>query len=78
DDALVRNNPIFSDIKNPSNYTYPTPGSALTIADQPRGKAVVAPHLGEHSASVLQSVLGLDEDKLSHLVEQGVVGESNQ
>lgn len=77
DEALVTNNPIFSDMKNPSNYTYPTPGSALTIADKPRDMPVVAPHLGQHSASVLASVLGLDDDKVARLIEQGVVGESN-
>lgn len=77
DEALVKNNPVFSEIKNPSNYTYPTPGSALTIAGHERGTATVAPHLGEHSTSVLTSVLGLDEDKVSHLIEQGVVGDSS-
>jgi|TARA_B110000211_G_scaffold194887_1_gene223296 2-methylfumaryl-CoA isomerase len=77
DEVLVKNNPIFSEIKNPSNYTYPTPGSALTIADHKRRTPTVAPHLGQHSSSVLTSVLGLDKDKVSELIEQGVVGERN-
>ncbi|MDE0875171.1 MAG: CoA transferase [Porticoccaceae bacterium] len=77
DEVLVNNNPVFSEIKNPSNYTYPTPGSALTIADHKRSTPIVAPHLGQHSASVLQSVLGLDKNKVSDLISQGVVGESN-
>ena len=77
DEDLVTNNPIFSEIKNPSNYTYPTPGSALTIANQSRGTANVAPHLGQHSASILQSVLDLDADTVANLISQGVVGESN-
>ena len=77
DEVLVKNNPVFSEIKNPSNYTYPTPGSALTIANHKRGTPNVAPHLGQHSTSVLASVLGLDEDKVSQLIEQGVVGERN-
>lgn len=77
DEVLVKNNPVFSEIKNPSNYTYPTPGSALTIADHKRSTPIVAPHLGQHSASVLQSVLGLDKNKVSDLISQGVVGESN-
>lgn len=77
DEDLVKNNPIFTEIKNPSDFTYPTPGSALTITDQKRGTATVAPHLGQHSGSVLQSVLGMDKDRVSDLVSQGVVGESN-
>ena len=77
DEDLVKNNPIFTEIKNPSDFTYPTPGSALTITDHKRGTATVAPHLGQHSESVLQSVLGMDRDKVSDLVSQGVVGESN-
>jgi len=77
DEVLVKNNPVFSEIKNPSNYTYPTPGSALTIADHKRSIPIVAPYLGQHSASVLQSVLGLDKNKVSDLISQGVVGESN-
>ncbi len=77
DEVLVNNNPVFSEIKNPSNYTYPTPGSALTIADHKRSIPIVAPYLGQHSASVLQSVLGLDKNKVSDLISQGVVGESN-
>jgi 2-methylfumaryl-CoA isomerase len=77
DEVLVKNNPVFSEIKNPSNYTYPTPGSALTIADHKRSIPIVAPHLGQHSASILQSVLGLDKNKVSDLISQGVVGESN-
>lgn len=77
DEDLVKNNPIFTEIKNPSDFTYPTPGSALTITDHKRGTATVAPHLGQHSESVLQSVLGMDRDRVSDLVSQGVVGESN-
>jgi 2-methylfumaryl-CoA isomerase len=77
DEDLVKNNPIFTEIKNPSDFTYPTPGSALTITDHKRGTATVAPHLGQHSESVLQSVLGMDRDMVSDLVSQGVVGESN-
>ena len=78
DEALVTNNPVFTEIKNPSNYTYPTPGSALTISEQKRDTPTVAPHLGQHSGSVLESVLGLDKDKEANLVEQGVVGVTSQ
>ena len=77
DDVLVKNNPIFSDIKNPSNYTYPTPGSALTIANQKREVPTIAPELGQHSSAVLSSLLGLDEAAVNELIEQGVVGDSS-
>ena len=76
DPALVRDNPIFTDMKNPSGFSYPTPGSPLTISDQDRQPAIVAPRLGQHTRSVLESVLGYSEEQINQCIEQGIVGEN--
>lgn len=73
DAALVRDNPVFTELKNPSGFSYPTPGSALTIADQERGTPELAPTLGEHTGDVLKQVLGQSEAKVSELVKAGVI-----
>ena len=75
DAALVRDNPVFTELKNPSGFSYPTPGSALTIADKERGMPELAPTLGEHTAEVLEQVLGQSEADLLELVNSGVIGE---
>ena len=73
DPALVRDNPVFTELKNPSGFSYPTPGSALTIADQERGTPELAPSLGEHTSDILKSVLGQSPDEISALLEAGVI-----
>lgn len=75
DAALVRDNPIFTELKNPSGFRYPTPGSALTIADQERGTPEVAPTLGEHTGEILKAMLGQSESDISELVKSGVIDE---
>ena len=75
DAALVRDNPIFTELKNPSGFRYPTPGSALTIADQERGTPELAPTLGQHTGEILKEMLGQSESDLSELVKSGVIDE---
>lgn len=76
DEQLVRDNPVFTDMQNPSGFSYPTPGSPLSIADQERQKPVVAPRLGQHSRSILETVLNYSEDQINQCIKQGVVGEN--
>jgi len=75
DEVLVSENPVFTNMQNPSGFSYPTPGSALSIADQDRQQAVVAPRLGQDSRVVLESVLGYSEEQINQCIEQGLVGE---
>ena len=76
DDAeLVRNNPVFTEMENPSGFNYPTPGSALTITDQTRQNPIIAPRLGQDSRHVLESVLNYSEQQIEQILEQGIVGE---
>ena len=74
DAELVTENPVFTDMQNPSGFTYPTPGSPLSIADQDRQKPIIAPRLGQHSRLILESVLNYSEEQINQCIEQGVVG----
>ena len=78
DSALVRDNPIFTELKNPSGFSYPTPGSALTIADQERGTPELAPTLGEHTGEILKRVLGQSHDDIAELAEAGVIAKPSE
>ena len=75
DSVLVRDNPVFTELKNPSGFSYPTPGSALTIANQQRGTPDLAPKLGEHTQQVLERVLDQSKDQISALKKSGVIEE---
>ncbi len=75
DPALVSENPVFTELKNPSGFTYPTPGSALTITGQERGTPELAPSLGEHTHDVLKNVLGQSHDDIVALSQSGVIDE---
>lgn len=77
DQVLVRDNPIFTELLNPSGFSYPTPGSALTLSDEERSIPDVAPRLGQHSRSVLESVLGLPQNEIDQLVDAGIVGDGS-
>ena len=74
DKTLVSDNPVFTNMQNPSGFSYPTPGSALSIAEQDRQQAVVAPRLGQDSRLVLESVLGYSDEQINQCIEQGIVG----
>jgi 2-methylfumaryl-CoA isomerase len=74
DAALVTDNPIFTELENPSGFTYPTPGSALTITDQDRAVADIAPRLGEQSHAILEEVLGKSPEEILALMQSGTVG----
>ncbi len=77
DSALVRDNPVFTELKNPSGFTYPTPGSALTISDQERGTPELAPSLGEHTHDILKKVLGQSHDEISTLLQSGIIDDQS-
>jgi len=73
DPALVTANPMFSQIQHPSGRTYPAPGAAGTIPSQPRGPAVAAPRLGQHTEEVLAEVLRMDAGEIARLHDAGLV-----
>ena len=73
DPALVTENPIFETLKNPSGFSYPTPGSVATLGGEMRGSPKTAPHLGQNSEDVLGDVLGMDAKEIASLIDQGIV-----
>ena len=73
DPALVTENPIFETLKNPSGFSYPTPGSVATLGGEARGTPRTAPLLGQNSEEVLGDILGLDASEIASLVDQGIV-----
>ena len=73
DPALVKGNPIFTDMKNPSGFTYPTPGSVATLGGETRGAPKTAPTLGQNSEEVLAELLGMGSGEITSLVESGIV-----
>jgi 2-methylfumaryl-CoA isomerase len=73
DPALVRDNPIFSEIVQPSGLTYPAPGAFATLPGSERRTPQRAPTLGEHSDEILAEVLGLASGTIGTLRDKGVV-----
>ena len=69
DPELVTNNPLFGPSPaNPSGFAYPATRSFAHVPNRNPGDPLPAPRLGEHSAEVLERLLGLSS---------GVVGASS-
>ena len=73
DPALVKGNPIFTEMKNPSGFTYPTPGSVATLGGETRGVPKTAPMLGQNSQEVLADLLGMNSGEIASLIDNGIV-----
>ena len=73
DPALVSENPIFEMMKNPSGFTYPTPGSVATLGGETRGTPKTAPQLGQNSEDVLSDILSMDGAEIASLIDKGIV-----
>lgn len=55
---LFRDNPVFSDVAQPSGATYPVPGAMLRIPGEERQNATPAHRLGDDTEAVLAALLG--------------------
>ena len=73
DARLVRDNPIFTEIAHPGGNSYATPGAMGRLVGEVAGPAQRAPRLGEHTAEVLETVLGLGGAALGRLFDEGLV-----
>lgn len=73
DSALIRDNPVFTEMKNPSGFTYPTPGSVATLGGEIREVPKTAPVLGQNSEDVLADLLGMGSDEITSLIDNGIV-----
>lgn len=74
DPALVRGNPIFSEIENLSGLTYPVAGAPASLPDRDRRPPVAARRLGADSEEVLADLLGMGAGEIGRLVDAGTVG----
>jgi 2-methylfumaryl-CoA isomerase len=63
-------------VEQPGIGTYSVPGPVLEFSDWVAGEPKPAPILGEHTADVLGSVLGLSAHELNDLRSRGVIGGS--
>jgi 2-methylfumaryl-CoA isomerase len=71
--GLVKGNPVFAVIDNPSGHSYPVPGSAATLPGKLRGTPIRAPQLGEHTDEILGEILGFSAGTIGRLHDQGIV-----
>ncbi len=78
DPELIRNNPIFTDMHNPSGLTYPVAGAPATLSAADRMPPCPAPRLGEHTEEVLASVIGLGAREIGRLHDAGIVASPNR
>lgn len=76
DPILVGNNPVFNISANPSGERYPAAGAIASIPQLEREPAVAAPHLGQHTDEMLESILGLSSTAISTLHDKGVVAQA--
>jgi 2-methylfumaryl-CoA isomerase len=73
DPRLVKGNDLFETVQHPSGLSYPTPGAAAKLPDEPRGHPAPAPKLGEHTDEILAGFLGLTGHDIARLHDQGLV-----
>ena len=73
DPALISGNPVFETLKNPSGFSYPTPGSVATLGGEKREVPKIAPRLGQNSEEVLSDILAMGSGEIASLIDQGIV-----
>jgi 2-methylfumaryl-CoA isomerase len=73
DPRLVKSNSLFETVRHPSGLSYPTPGAAAKLPDEPRGHPAPAPRLGEHTDEILAGFLGLPGHEIARLHDLGLV-----
>jgi 2-methylfumaryl-CoA isomerase len=71
-DLKVTQNPLFTALDQPRIGEYLAAGLPIAI-DGVYPNAVAAPALGDHTAEVLRTSLGLDDDTVAALVASGTV-----
>jgi len=70
----VRANPMMGIIDQPGVGRYLAPGSPVNAGEPEAREPARAPLLGEDTADILRTDLGLSEDQIRDLHERGVVG----
>ena len=65
----------FRDVTHPKAGTHPYPGPAVRLSDTAMGPALPSPCIGQHSRYVLAEVLGMADEEITSLFEEGIVSE---
>ena len=73
DDDVARENRYILDLQDPSLGPTSMLGFPIFMTDTPAVFARAAPRLGQHTAEVLQSLLGYAPARVTELVRQGVI-----
>lgn len=77
EDARVsEQNPMFQNVFQPGIGDYLSPGSPLDFSEFERGAVAPAPLLGQHTDEVLLEYLGLSEQQLGKLHDDGIIAGS--
>jgi 2-methylfumaryl-CoA isomerase len=67
-------NPMFRRVDHPGVGRFLTAASPLDFGAVPRLPPSPAPRLGEHTASVLRDLLGVDAERIGQLRADGIIG----
>jgi 2-methylfumaryl-CoA isomerase len=70
---LSEHNPMMARVRHPGGLEYLTPGGAATSSLLARETPQRAPVLGEHTATVLADVLGLNDAQIGQLIERKLI-----
>lgn len=73
DPRLVRDNPLFETIRQPSGLCLPAAGAMARVSTAPRGAVQPAARLGRDTEAVLADHLGLGSGEIGRLMDQGIV-----
>ncbi|MCR9089293.1 MAG: formyl-CoA transferase [Rhodobacteraceae bacterium] len=76
DDGLRKTGTIV-DVEHPERGTYVSVGCPIKLSDSPV-EVTRSPLLGEHTAEILQQVLGYDGEDLARVLDSGAVGDSKK
>ena len=74
DPRVATDSEMWEEVEHPGVGRYRMPGTPLDFSAVARAPVRRAPALGEHTAEVLNGVLGLSDAEIGRLVERGVVG----
>jgi crotonobetainyl-CoA:carnitine CoA-transferase CaiB-like acyl-CoA transferase len=72
-DEQVRHRGVWKEVDHPRKGRTPIIASPLHLSGSPVEYALAPPSLGEHTASILTEILGMDDDAIAGLAERGVV-----
>jgi 2-methylfumaryl-CoA isomerase len=73
----IRANPMMGTVDQPGVGPYLAPASPIRVGEATGRGPVRAPALGEHSAEILRTDLGLGESRIRDLHERGVVASAS-